>query len=186
VIHSSRIRGLLALGLFLPLCVSACRQEEQAVKGVAQTAVNAEHTAQAKATQRDQDRAEMAKVPLPTKSMYIDVREPSQWTNPLLSVGPDFVTMRIIHADANPSTAGQGTLLRLQAARREELQLRLSDLEQAVVAIPKDAWPYGRVIAVEESPNSGRKDRPKSRRNVETVIRQLNDLGIVVQEWPTR
>ena len=29
-------------------------------------------------------------------------------------------------------------------------------------------------------------DRPKVRRNVEAAIKQLNDLGIVVEEWPGR
>jgi hypothetical protein len=54
-----------------------------------------------------------------------------------------------------------------------------------VVAIPVSAWPYGRVIAIAEGP-SDPKDRPKVRRNVEAAIQQLNDLGIVVQEWPSR
>ena len=38
--------------------------------------------------------------------------------------------------------------------------------------------------AVEESPEAAPNERPKVRVNVETVIRQLNDLGIVVDEWP--
>jgi hypothetical protein len=186
VIHSPRINDLLALALLLPLGFTACRKEEQAVKGVAQSAVNIEQKAQANASELDLARAEVAKIPLPTKSMYIDVRELALWGNPFLSVGPEIVTLRIVHVDANTSTAGQGTLLRPQAARREEMPLRLSDLRKAIVAIPADAWPFGRVIAIAESPDAGRKDRPKARRNVEAVIRQLNDLGIVVQEWPTR
>lgn len=176
----------MAFFLFVSLAVAACRKEQEAVQGVAQTAVNAEHKAQANATELDQERAELAKIPLPTKSMYVDVHEPAQWSNPFLSVGPEYVTMRIVHADANPSPAGQGTLLRPQAARREDLQLRISDLQKAVVAIPNDAWQYGRVIAVEESPDAGAKERTKVRRNVEAVIRELNDLGVVVEEWPAR
>jgi len=42
------------------------------------------------------------------------------------------------------------------------------------------------VIAVAESPVASKKDRPAVRRNVEAAIKQLNDLGIVVEEWPTR
>jgi len=64
--------------------------------------------------------------------------------------------------------------------------LRLSDLDKAVVAIPPGAWQYGRVIAVAESSTTAPKDRPKARRNVEAVIRELNDLGVVVEEWPSR
>jgi len=42
------------------------------------------------------------------------------------------------------------------------------------------------VIAVAESPMANPKDRPRIRRNVETTIQQLNDLGVVVEEWPSR
>jgi hypothetical protein len=118
--------------------------------------------------------------------MYVDVHEPAQWENPFLSVGPEYVTMHILMPDMNPSTATEGTLLRLKAAREQDLELRMSDLDKAVVALPAGAWHYGRVIAVAESPEASRKDRSAVRRNVETVIRRLNDLGIVVEEWPSR
>jgi hypothetical protein len=174
------------LALMLGLCLAACHKEEQAVVGVAQHAVNAEHQAQATATKRDQQRAALARIPLPTKSLYIDVHEPGAWANPFLSVDAGMLTLRITMADANPSSLGVGTILRPEAARRQELQIRPSDLAEALIALPPGAWRYGRVIAVAESPLAGRKDRPKLRRNVEAAIRELNDLGIVVEEWPAR
>jgi hypothetical protein len=88
--------------------------------------------------------------------------------------------------DANPSTIGQGSLLRLEAARRQEVQVRTADLADALIALPPGAWRYGRVVAVAESPLVNKKDRPTVRRNVEAAIQQLNDLGIVVEEWPAR
>jgi hypothetical protein len=94
--------------------------------------------------------------------------------------------LRITIADANPSTLGQGTMLRPEAARRQEVQLRPGDLAEALIALPPGAWRYGRVIAVAESPLASSKDRPKVRRNIEAAIQQLNDLGVVVEEWPTR
>lgn len=169
----------------LALAVGACHKEEQAVEGVAQKAVKAEQTAQATASERDSERAQLSAIPLPTKSLYIDVHEPSGWANPFLSAGPAMITLRVTLADANPSDAGQGTMLRPAAARRQELQLRLADLAKAVTAIPPSSWPYGRVIAVAES-SAPPKDRPKVRRNVEAAIQQLNDLGVVVEEWPGR
>jgi hypothetical protein len=69
-------------------------------------------------------------------------------------------------------------------ARKRELVLRLSDLSEALTALPQEAWPYGRVIAVEEDPTAPRPDRIQVRRNVETTIQVLNDLGVVVYEWP--
>jgi hypothetical protein len=174
------------MALLLAVALSACHREEQAVAVVAQDAVKAERQAQAAATLLDQQRAALALIPLPTKSMYIDVREPGAWANPFLTVDADTLNLRITLADANPSTIGKGTMLRPQAARRQEMQLRPADLTQALVALPPGAWRYGRVIAVAESPMASPKDRPQLRRNVEAVIQQLNDLGLVVDEWPTR
>jgi hypothetical protein len=170
--------------------IVGCHKEEQAVVGVAQHAVSAEHqaqvAAQAAATKRDTQRAELALIPLPTKSLYVDVHEPGAWANPFLSVDAGWLNLRVTMVDANPSSLGQGSLLRPEAARRQELQLRPGDLADALVALPPGAWRYGRVIAVAESPLASRKDRPKLRRNVEAAIQQLNDLGIVVEEWPAR
>jgi hypothetical protein len=174
------------MALLLAVSLAACHKEEQAVVGVAQNAVNAEHKAQAAATQRDQQRAALAAIPLPTKSMYVDVHEPNAWANPFLSVDADTFNLRITLADANSSTVGQGSILRPDAARRQEIQLRPADLPQALIALPAGAWRYGRVIAIAESPLASKKDRPKVRRNVEAAIQKLNDLGIVVEEWPTR
>ena len=154
--------------------------------GVAQGAAHAEHQAQAAAAKRDQERAELAKIPVPTKSMYIDVHEPGAWANPFISADADWLTLRVTMADANPSPVGQGSLLRPAAARRQELQIRPGDLADALIALPPGAWRYGRVVAISESPLANRKDRAKVRRNVEAAIRQLNDLGVVVDEWPSR
>jgi hypothetical protein len=190
VIQRSIFKRFAVMGLLLAVTIVACHKEEKAVVGVAQNAVNAEHkaqeAAQATATERDQQRAALALIPLPTKSMYVDVHEPNAWANPFLSVGADTLTLRITLADANPSAVGKGTMMRPAAARRQEIQVRPGDLAKAVVALPPGAWRYGRVIAVAESPEANRKDRVKVRRNVESAMQDLNDLGIVVEEWPTR
>ena len=190
MIPRAHLKSSAVAALLLAACLSACHNEEQAVVVVAQNAVNAEQkaqaAAQAAASDRDQQRAAFALIPLPTKSMYVDVREPAAWANPFLSVGAESLNLRITLADANPSTVGQGTMLRPAAARRQEIPLRPADLPQALIALPVGAWRYGRVIAVAESPLAAPKDRPQLRRNLEAAIRQLNDLGIVVEEWPAR
>jgi hypothetical protein len=186
VIQAVRKKGIAAMALLFVVAVAACHKEEQAVEGVAQTAANAEHKVQAAVTLRDQQRAQLASIPLPTKSLYLDIHEPGAWANPFLSVDVATLDLRINLADANPSPIGEGTMLRPAAARRQEVQLRPSDLAEAVVALPAGAWPYGRVIAVAETPGASTKNRPKIRRNLEAAIQQLNDLGIVVEEWPAR
>jgi hypothetical protein len=186
------LSATLRVFVALMLCMSmvACHKEEQAVVGVAQHAVSAgqqaQQAAQAAATKRDEQRADLAHIPLPTKSLYVDVHEPGAWANPFLSADADWLTLRVTMVDANPSTLGQGTMLRPEAARRQEVQLRPADLADALVALPPGAWRYGRVIAIAESPLASRKERPKVRRNVEAAIQQLNDLGVVVEEWPSR
>jgi hypothetical protein len=164
----------------------ACHKEEQAMVGAAQNAAHAEQRAQAAASKGDQQRAALSRIPLPTKSLYVDVHEPGAWANPFLSVNADSLNLRVTMADANPSPVGAGTMLRPEAARRQEVELRPGDLADALIALPPGAWRYGRVIAIAESPLASRKDRPKVRRNVEAAIRQLNDLGVVVEEWPAR
>jgi hypothetical protein len=168
------------------VALSGCRKEEQAVVGVAHTAVHAEQQAQAAATKRDLQRAALDKIPLPTKSLYVDVHEPGAWQNPFLSADADWLNLRVTLADANPSPVGEGTMLRPEEARRQEVQVRVADLPEALAALPQGAWRYGRVVAIEESPLTDRKDRPKARRNMEAAMRQLSDLGVVVEEWPSR
>ena len=172
--------------LLLAVTLTACHKEEQAVVGVAQHAVKAQQQAQVAASQRDIQRAAIAQIPLPTKSLYINIHNPSEWANPFLSVDATYIDLRVSMADANPSTVGQGTMLRPEGARRQELQVRPAELADALLALPPGAWRYGRVVAFAESPEADRKKRPLIRRNVEAAIQKLNDLGIVVEEWPAR
>ena len=187
---SSHYKRFAYMGLLLAIALFACHREEQAVEGVAKTAVSAEQQAQSASqsaqTEIARQRAALEKIPLPTKSLYVDVHEQGAWANPFLSVDAETIDLRVTLADANPSSLGQGTLLRPAAARRQELQLRPSDLPEALIALPAGAWRYGRVVAVAESPQADPKNRPKVRRNVEALLKKLSDLGIVADEWPTR
>jgi hypothetical protein len=170
----------------LTLIFAGCRKEEQAVVGVAKNAAQAEQKVQAAVTERDRERDELAKIPLPTKSLYINIHEPGEWENPFISADANYLTLRVTMADANPSPVGQGGMLRPTAARRQELQIRPDALAEALMALPYGAWRYGRVVAVSESPIADRKKRAAVRRNVEAAIQKLNELGVVVEEWPSR
>lgn len=190
MILPSKLARVAATAGFFAIALAACHKGEQAVVGAAKSAVNAEHqaqaAAQARATARDQRREALSHIPLPTKSLYVDVHDPSAWGNPFIAVGADTITLRIMQADANTSDIGKGTMLRPESARRQEIQIHPADLTEAMVALPQGAWRYGRVVAVAEVPGAASKDRAKIRRNVEAAIQQLNDLGVVVEEWPTR
>lgn len=186
MIPSSRISPLALATLALSLLFSGCRKEEQAVVGAAKNAAQAEQKVQAAVTERDRERDELSRIPLPTKSLYINIHDPGEWENPFISADASYITLRITMADANPSPIGQGSMLRPAAARRQELQIRADKLADALIALPPGAWRYGRVVAISESPLADRKKRPAVRRNVEAAIQKLNDLGVIVEEWPTR
>ena len=186
VTHLIRIRGLAAFALLCGMALTACHKEEQAVVDVAHSAQKAQQNAQAAASERDRQRRALASIALPTKSHYINVHEPGEWANPFISVDAQYLNLRVTMADPNPSSMGQGSLLRPEAARRQELQIRPAELAEALIALPAGAWRYGRVVAIAESPLADRKNRAAVRRNVEAAIQKLNDLEVVVDEWPVR
>jgi hypothetical protein len=107
----------------------------------------------------------------------------TSWENPYLTVQGGMVTLHVLMADANTSGLGEGGMLRPVGARRRNLDVRVSDLPAALNAIPESAWPYGRVVAVEEAHEIPIKARAEVRRNVETVLKTLGDLGVVAYEW---
>jgi hypothetical protein len=201
IVASSCKTIFFAAGLMVSLALSACRKQEQEVAGAAANAAHSAQQAAAYAAQSAENRAQLARaaasesagertalehIPLPTKSLYVNVHEPAEWKNPFLTVAAGQIDLRVIMVDANPSEAGTGTMLRPEAARRQELQIHLADLPKALIALPDGAWRYGRVVAIAEAPEAARKDRPAIRRNMEAAIQKLNDMGVVVEEWPTR
>jgi hypothetical protein len=124
----------------------------------------------------------LGQVPPPSKTRYQAVHSLDQWENPYLTVQASVITLHVLVADANPSTIGQGSMLRPVGARRQDMTIRQGDLVTALSAIPPEAWPYGRVIAVEEQRGAAQAERPAIRRNVEGALKTLNDLGLVVVE----
>ena len=128
-------------------------------------------------------RQSLENIPPPLKHRYVNVRSTDAWQNPFLTVHRDTLTLRIIYPQQTSSALDAGTLLHPAAARRQELEIHMSDLPEALSAIPDFSWPYGRVVAIEESPAASRQDRAQVRRNVEQTIRIVNDLDVVVDEW---
>ncbi len=140
------------------------------------------------ASRMDSARQQLDEIPPPSKSRYLAIHTIDSWSNPFLIVGKKNVVLRIYYPDpvANGTLSGSAlpnTMLRPSGARKRELDLRMSDLPEALAALPQESWGYGRVIAVEEDPSTLRPDRPQMRRNVEAAIQMLNDLGVVVYEW---
>jgi hypothetical protein len=167
----------IAVVLVLGGCSRANQSQNQAVQPTPQEK-------KAAAQERDSDRQQLDQIPPPAKSRYMAIHTRESWGNPFLIVGKRTVTLRMMYPEGPQSEIAPGSMMHPADARKRELVLRLSDLSEALTALPQEAWPYGRVIAVEEDPTAPRPDRIQVRRNVETTIQVLNDLGVVVYEWP--
>jgi hypothetical protein len=158
-----------------------------AFTGCTRTAAPSAAEAKAIAAQVQQEenlaRQDMELIPPPSKTRYMAVKSLTTWENPYLTVQGEMVTLHVVTADANTSGLGVGGMLRPVGARRQDLNVRVSDLPTALNAVPKGSWPYGRVVAVEEAHAVPVSARPEVRRNVEAVIKILNDLSVVVYEW---
>ena len=163
-----------ALSLSIALC--GCRS---ATPSVAEARAVAAQEQQEVALARQQ----MDLIPPPSKTRYMAVKSLTMWENPYLTVQGAMVTLHVLQADANPSDLGVGGMLRPMGARRQELNVRVSDLPTALNAIPQNYWPYGRVVAVEEAHEVPASARPDVRRNMEKVVKTLSDLGVVVYDW---
>jgi hypothetical protein len=166
--------AILTLALLPSLC------------GCSHTAFPSSAANEAKAQQRRQleaIRQELEQIPPPSKTRYLAVKNLTSWENPYLTVQGQMVTLHVTVGDANTSNLGVGGLLRPIGARRQDLNVRTSDLGAALNAVPANAWPYGRVVAIEEAHDAPMSARPELRRNMEAAMRTLNDVGVVVYEW---
>src|SRR3984885_855946 len=170
-------RYLLFPALLLPLALTGC------TRTAAPSVTEARALAAEQRQEIDAARPQMELIPPPSKTRYMAVKNLSLWENPYLTVQGGMVTLHVVQADANKSDLGVGGMLRPIGARRQDLNVRVSDLPAALNAVPQNFWPYGRVVAVEEAHEVPVNARPVVRRNMEAVIKTLNDLGVVVYEW---
>ncbi len=160
----------------LPFALSGCTSSAASAKASTSTIA-------ARQQEIDEARKQLELIPPPSKTRYLAVKSLTTWENPYLTVQGGMVTLHVMMADANTSDLGKGGMLRPVGSRRQDLNLRVTELAQALDAVPENSWPYGRVIAIEEAHDIPAGARPEVRRNVETVMKELNDLGVVVYEW---
>jgi hypothetical protein len=140
---------------------------------------------QARAEQRAEvntEREQLDMIPPPSKNRYMAVRSIETWENPYLTIQAGMLELHVTVGDANPSPVGAGGMLRPEGARRQELNISSDKLGEAMAAIPQSAWPYGRVVAIEEAHKTPASAEPAVRRNMEQAIGTLSDLGILVYD----
>jgi hypothetical protein len=127
-------------------------------------------------------RLQIEQIPLPTKSRFMAVHSFDSWENPYLTIQAGSMQLHVTLADANTTPYGQGGMLRPAGARRQVLTISPDKLGEAMTAIPLTAWPYGRVVAVEEAHKTPASAEPAVRRTMESAVATLSDLGVMVYD----
>lgn len=130
-------------------------------------------------------RQELSEIPAPVKQTYVTIDKESKWQNPFLTVESNMIQLRIYLADENSSEVDRGGMTRLSTARKHTLNVRLKDLPRAMSSLPDGAWPYGRVVAVNEALEAPQ-NQARLNRNLATTIQTLREMGIVVENWTNR
>jgi hypothetical protein len=177
--------SVLGPALIFSVMTAGCSRQNAPTGATPNAADQAREQAQAAAKKIDAARQDLDQIPPPAKSRYMSIHTVESWDNPFLIVGGANLTLRIVYPDLTHSSALPSNMLKPAKARRQELEIRLNDLPDALGALPSEEWPYGRVIAVEEDPAETRANRLQVRRNVEATMQLLNNLGVVIYEWPS-
>ncbi len=153
-------------------------------KGHPATAANEAHADQRAEMEAEAEnqREQLQMIPLPAKSRYMAIHSFESWENPYLTVQPGMLELHVTLADANPTSLGVGGMLRPIGARRQVINLGMDKLGEAISSVPEGAWPYGRVVAIEEAHKTPAAAEPEVRRNMEAAIAKLSDLGVVVYD----
>ena len=100
------------------------------------------------------------------RARYDAVRDAKDWLNPFLQVCAD------------------GVDLTVHSIKRKSL-VAIRDLRGTLVKLPVEAWPYGRVVALQEcSIRVPEEDAEARRQRLTEVEAVLKALGLHVTRWP--
>jgi len=100
--------------------------------------------------------------------LYRGVLDAKDWKNPYLVIGPDS-----IYLTANSFPA-------------DRKAVAIADLRRSLIELPVTAWPYGRVVGLQESGIRGpdRIDDSVIADNLRAVLSILKTLDLTVDRWP--
>jgi hypothetical protein len=117
------------------------------------------------------------RIPAAERARYAHVHDAKDWRNPFLVVGPASVLI-ISSAATRPGTSNP-------TAIRREIEVRPELVERYLLTIPDSAWPYGRVVAVQQSGVVAPGTDQAIKTNLHTVQQTCTKLHIVVEPWPS-
>ena len=116
-----------------------------------------------------------ARIQSPNLRKYEDVRDGNDWLNPYLIIGPESIEV----------------IWKVPSVERKVISR--SDLKKMLISLPVSAWPYGRVIGVQEisirnglfNSEAWRKDQELIEKNKLEVNKVLASLSVRIKWWPS-
>jgi hypothetical protein len=165
-VRNLRVSSSFFAFLLIATLLSGCKGHSLPTQASVQDKANQQ-------AERNMQRLQVDQIPLPTKSQFMAVHNFDNWENPYLTMQAGSMQLHVTLADANTTPYGQGGMLRPVGARRQVLTISPDKLS---------AWPYGRVVAVEEAHKTPASAEPQVRRTMESAVATLSDLGIVVYD----
>jgi len=170
------IARVSTLPLLLCLALTGCHAHTSPAAAITESA-RIEQRAQS-----DSQREQLEMIPPASKNRFMVVHTFDAWENPYITVQAGMVTLHVLAADANTTGYGAGGILRPIAARRQEVNVSLDKLGEAISSIPQTSWPYGRVVAMEEAHKTPKEAEPAVRRTMESAVNTLSVLGVEVYD----
>lgn len=111
--------------------------------------------------------ARIQQIPPADAQKYSAVRDMKSWRNPYLIIKVEGVGL-------------------LDVANNEQQIVDPDKLSEALARLPGSAWPYGRVIAIQEINNSGsEEDKVKLRKNRALVAGALESMQVLINWVPS-
>lgn len=102
----------------------------------------------------------------PILEKYKSVRDARDWLNPYLSVCP------------------QGVILSVRSINRVHDTVQIEALRSTLLDLPAIAWPYGRIVALQDCSIGVPGDTEDRKTQMRTVESVLKGLGLDISRWP--
>jgi hypothetical protein len=112
-------------------------------------------------------RSELDMVPEPNGGAIRQIHDAEQWHNPFVVVNRDSYEL-ILHPDP-----------------RTTERLNLTELEEALLKLPRARWPLGRVVAVVENSLRSKGDDERIAKGLKELKKMLESHKVRVDLWPS-
>jgi len=103
----------------------------------------------------------------PVQERYQSIRDAQDWMNPYVSVCPP------------------GVVLSVRSVGRVHDRVAVDTLRNALLNLPVVAWPYGRIVALQDCSIGVPGDAEERRVRMQAVESILNGLGLAISRWPS-